>query len=257
MLKIKHIVLFLFTLLFPFILQATEKTTKMPSQNNAKGFLYGIGLGVNQEIYKGYKRRTIPLPLIGYTGERLTVYGPFISYKVQNFENISLALNLAPRFQGFDDSDSDIFVGMKKRKFSIDAGFSVNYKKDNWKASLSSLFDVLNQSGGYEFKSSLGHTFKFGPVFIEPSVSVSLLDSKHVDYYYGVKSSEVNENRTTYRGVRALNTGVGLSIATPIFFNGFTRVNIEYWQFDSAITNSPLVDSENSVSAQLLFTKMF
>lgn len=30
-----------------------------------QGFLYGVGVGVNQEIYRGYKRRVIPLPLVG------------------------------------------------------------------------------------------------------------------------------------------------------------------------------------------------
>lgn len=240
-----------------FALQAEDKVNRDIQKNETTGFVYGVGLSINKEIYKGFSTRTLPLPLIGYKGERLTVYGPFISYKLKTFENTDVVFKLAPRFQGFDDSDSYIFQGMDKRKHSLDAGLSVNYKQNNWQASISTLFDTLNNSGGYEIKSSLSRMFHFGPVFVEPSVSVSLLDDNHVDYYYGVKSTEVNENRTTYSGDRALNAGVGLSIATPIFLNGFTRVNIEYWQYDSAITKSPLVDSENSVSAQLLFTKMF
>jgi outer membrane protein len=45
-----------------------------------KGWLYGFGLGINGEIYKGYDRRVIPLPLIGYRGDKLLVLGPFANY---------------------------------------------------------------------------------------------------------------------------------------------------------------------------------
>lgn len=257
MLKIKNIILPVLTLILPFALLAGENINEIPQPKEKSGLVYGVGLSVNKEIYKGYNTRTLPLPLIGYKGERLTVYGPFISYKIKTVEKINVAFKLAPRFQGFDESDSYIFEGMKGRKHSVDAGFEINYKSSDWNVSISSLFDVLNNSGGYEIKSSIGRMYKFGPVFIEPSISMSLLDSKHVDYYYGVKSSEINKNRVAYIGDSGVNTGLGLSIATPIFFGGFTRVNIEYWQFDSAITNSPLVESNSSASVQLLFTKMF
>ncbi|MDG1750541.1 MAG: MipA/OmpV family protein [Thalassotalea sp.] len=257
MLKIKTITLSFLSFILPFTLLAEDSVNKSPRKDEANGFVYGIGLSVNKEIYKGFNTRTMPLPIIGYKGDRLTVYGPFISYKLKSFENTDFVIKLSPRFQGFDESDSYIFQGMAKRKHSLDAGFSVNYNKHNWNASLSTLFDALNNSGGYEIKSSLSRKFNYGPIFIEPSISMSLLDSKHVDYYYGIKSNKINQNRNVYTGNRAINAGVGVSIATPIFFGGFTRVNIEYWQFDSAITKSPLVDNKNSVSAQLLFTKMF
>ena len=47
-----------------------------------KGWLYGFGLGINGEIYKGYDRRVIPLPLIGYRGDRLLVLGLVANYEL-------------------------------------------------------------------------------------------------------------------------------------------------------------------------------
>ncbi|MDP5190805.1 MipA/OmpV family protein, partial [Rheinheimera baltica] len=77
-------------------------TTSALAQNAApQGFLYGIGIGVNQEIYRGYSNRTIPLPILGYRGEKLSVYGPFASYTLVDFGNISFSAKLAPRFAGF------------------------------------------------------------------------------------------------------------------------------------------------------------
>jgi outer membrane protein len=85
---------------------------------------------------------------------------------------------------------------------------------------------------------------------------MSYLDSHHVDYY-GVSESEVSQDRVAYKGDSALNASIGFSIATPILFGGYTRMNIEYVWFDSTITHSLLVDSDSSLSDQLFFTKIF
>lgn len=237
------------------IAQDEIKPTKRPMQST--GFLYGFGLSVSQEIYKGYNTRTIPLPLIGYRGENLTVFGPFISYKVQDFDHVKVSIKLLPRFQGFDEGDSDVFIGMQERKHSIDIGVGVNYENNDWKLGLTSMFDSLNRSGGYELKTDVGRVYRLGPVFIEPSLSLSYLDSHHVDYYYGVRESEITAQRGAYKGNSALNKTIGLSIATPLFFSGFTRMSIDYTHFDSKIAQSPLVKGNSSFRFGLFFTKNF
>ena len=211
----------------------------------------------SNEIYKGYSDRTIPLPLIGYQGDNLTVFGPYVSYKIKEFNNVKVVMKLSPRFQGFDGADSYIFKGMKERKDSLDLGIDFYYQKNDWKISVSSMFDALNRSNGYEIKSVINRMFRVGPIFIQPSVSVSFLDSRLVDYYYGVSENEVNQFRNAYIGQRSKNTAIGLSISTPIFFGGYTRMKIEQLWFDSNITNSPLVDGNSSFSFQLFFTKNF
>jgi outer membrane protein len=221
------------------------------------GFLYGLGLSTTKEIYKGYDRRNLLLPLIGYKGEKLNVFGPFVSYEVKKFADVKILVQAAPRFQGFDDTDSYIFEGMAERKFSMDAGIGLNYQKNNWKINFSSMFDVLDRSNGFELTSSIGHTFRFGPFFIEPTVTFSYLDSNHVDYYFGVSQYEINSNRTEYIGESALNTGIGLSISTPIFLGGFTQINIQRTWFDSGVTDSPLVEYHSNLIFRLLYTRYF
>lgn len=224
---------------------------------NTSGFLYGIGLSTNKEIYKGYDRRNLLLPIIGYKGEKLNIYGPFVSYEVLKFSNVKIVVQAAPRFQGFDDTDSFIFEGMADRKFSMDAGIGLNYKKNNWKISFSSMFDVLNRSNGIELTSAIAHTFRFGPYVIEPKITLGYLDSNHVDYYYGVDKEEVSQNRAEYIGKKALNTGIGLTIATHIFFGGYTQINLQRTWFASEITNSPLVENHSNLIVRLLFTRKF
>lgn len=224
---------------------------------DSSGFLYGVGLSTNKEIYKGYNRRNLIIPIIGYKGEKLNVYGPFVSYDVANIADVKVLVQVAPRFQGYEEEDSYIFSGMADRDLSMDAGIGLRYQKDNWKISVSSMFDVLNRSNGVELTSAIAHTFRFGPVFVEPRIVFNYLDSKHVDYYYGVRKDEVTINRRKYLGKSGVNSGFGLSISTPIFLGGFTQLNLQQTWFASEITNSPLVENHSSLSIRLLFSKKF
>ena len=222
-----------------------------------KGWLYGFGLGINGEIYKGYDRRVIPLPLIGYRGDKLLVLGPFANYELLEAGNFDFTINVAPRFAGFDANDSVFFTGMAKRKSSLDMGLGLVYENDNWKFQTSAMYDVLGRSNGYEVTAQVGKVFRKGPVFIEPTVGVSYQDASLVDYYYGVRSNEVNAIRAAYQGNDALNTTLGVSFATPILFGGFTRAGIEYTWFDSGITDSPLVDDDSSLGVFIAYSRFF
>ena len=221
-----------------------------------QGFLYGVGVGINQEIYRGYKRRVIPLPLVGYRGEKLSVYGPFVSYELAKANDVSLSAKLAPRFAGYDDSDSDVFVGMK-RKSSLDAGLGLQYRIDNWTLDTEVLTDVLGNSNGQEAKVKFSYGMRFGPLQVSPEVGVSYSTSKLVDYYYGVRQSEATADRPAYRAGDAVNYHTGLALSTPVFFGGMTRLGVEYHWYDNSIANSPLTDRDNGVSAFLAWSRFF
>ena len=242
-------------ILFSQNLFAANNLTQKRTQ--PKGFLYGVGLSFNQEIYKGYEQSTTPLPIIGYKGEKLSVLGPFVTYDAIQFSNVAVSLKAAPRFQGFEQSDSEIFENMDERKTSVDLGFAIKFEKNDWKLNISNMFDVLNRSNGYESKASLSHTLRYGPFFFEPSFTLSYLNRDHVNYYYGVGANETNEFTFEYQGKSAVNTTFGFAFSTPIFFGGFTRLSLNYTQYDSPITNSPLVEKDDSVSALLIFSKFF
>ena len=250
--------LFIFVIIFPLSSSVAKEPVKMSKKTTKiTGFLYGLGFSTSNQIYKGYNQRTMLLPLIGYQGENLTLFGPFISYKIKTFNKLKVSVKLSPRFQGFNASDSDFFQGMKERKSSMDAGIDLTYKQDDWQINISSMFDILNRSNGYEIKSAVSRMYRFGPVFVQPSASVSFLDSRMVNYYYGVSESEINPQRTAYLGQKSQNIALGLSISTPLFLGGYTRLNIEHLWFDANITNSPLVEGNSSLSLQLFFTRNF
>ena len=176
-----------------------------------RGFVYGGALGIRREIYTDYDRRVVPLPIIGYRGERLRVFGPFVNYAFYREGAFGIDARLSPRFQGFDESDSDIFRDMEEREFSMDLGLAATWERDDWQFELAGLRDVLDRSDGREWTASLGKTFRVGRVFIEPSIGLSALDSRHVDYYYGVDETEARNFRPAYRGESAVDSPVSIS----------------------------------------------
>lgn len=222
-----------------------------------RGFLYGVGIGVNQEIYQGFKRRVIPLPLIGYRGEKLSVYGPFVSYQLLQSGDLSVSAKLAPRFAGFDDSDSDVFIGMAKRKTSLDAGLGLQYQLDDWTFEAETLADVLSNSNGYEARVKLSYGLRFGPVQLSPSLGASYLSNKLVNYYYGVRPEEATFNRAAYQAGSTVNYHTGLALSTPVLFGGMTRLGIEHHWYGSSIADSPLTDRDTGFSVILSWSRFF
>ena len=221
------------------------------------GFLYGAAIGIQREIYEDYDRRVIPLPILGYRGEKLNVFGPFISYEILSAGDFSFLAKAKPRFGGFDESDSDVFEGMEEREFTMEIGLGLNYERDNWKFEFAGLHDALDRSNGTELSASLGKVIRLGSVFVEPEADLSFLDSKHVDYYYGVDQAEATNFRPEYEGDNALNFSLGVSLTTPVFFDGLTRISLKNTWFDSEITDSPLIDSDSSLSLRVSFAKFF
>ena len=221
------------------------------------GFIYGGALGVRREIYIDYDRRVIPLPVIGYRGEKLQVFGPFVRYELLRRDALSLNARLSPRFAGFDESDSDIFAGMEDRQFSMDLGLGVTYERNDWKIEAASLRDLLDRSNGHELKLRLGRALRLGKVFIEPTIGLSYLDRKHVDYYYGVDETEATSFRPSYDGKSARNTELGANFVSRSFFGGLTRVSIENTWYDSSISDSPLTEEDSILSFIISFAKFF
>lgn len=234
-----------------------------PSRGEARariepaGFIYGGAIGVRREIYSNYDRRVVPMPIIGYRGERLRVFGPFVTYDLYRSGALGVDARLSPRFQGFDESNSDIFRGMDERDSSLDLGLGLTFERDEWKLEFIALRDVLDRSNGRELRVGLGRAFRAGSLVVEPVVGLSYLDRAHVDYYYGVAASESTTFRPAYAGDSALNARFGLNFVTLAYFGGLTRLGLERTWFDSSIDGSPLTDEDADFGVFIAFSKFF
>ncbi|WP_394175956.1 MipA/OmpV family protein [Thalassotalea litorea] len=253
--------LLLLVLISAFCCQSFAEDDRGRGKNRAEvepyGFIYGIGLSLNNELYKGYDRRFIPLPVIGYRGESFTIYGPFANYDVFETDNIEVSLKLAPRFAGFDEDDSFIFEGMEERKFSMDAGAGVTWQKNDWRFNTQVMFDVLGRSKGYEITADFGKVLVYGPFFFEPKVGLSYFDSNMANYYYGVRANEVSDIRAFYQADSSINPTVGVSFFTPVLWGGITRLGLEKTWFGDSIKDSPLTDESSRIDVFFAYSRRF
>lgn len=239
-----------------FSIQAKTAPAAKRQFSAPQGFTYGVGLAIKREIYKGYEQRVVPLPLIGYQGENLSVYGPFISYKLYQQKQFKVSALVAPRFEGFDESDSSYFKGMQERKFSMDAGLGIDYKPQGWHLSAKLRADVLSRSNGYEANVKVAKSYRYGPVSFGPNIGLTYLDSNNVDYYYGVRASEATSERTFYQGSSALNKSLGFAVSSP-FYGGFLRAAVNNTWYHNSITDSPLTERETSLGFMLTYSRFF
>lgn len=221
------------------------------------GFFYGLALSTQREIYAGVDDDAMLLPIIGYRGEKLQVFGPFVSYEFHTDGDLSLEAKLSPRFDGYEDSDSDAVRGMDEREASLDIGLGATFRRAAWKLELAALHDMLDRSDGYELSAAVGQTYRAGAILVEPAFGLSYLDSNHVDYYYGVENDEVTASRPAFTGDGALNTRLSLGFVAPSFLGGLARVSIEHTWFDSAISDSPIVDEDSAFGLLITYSRFF
>lgn len=239
------------------VAQSEQQRGEARNRVEPEGFLYGIGIALKGEIYQGFDQREIVIPFIGYRGERFQFYGPFVRYNFFENNGLKVSARIRPVFAGYSESDSDVFQGMDERESTLYLGLGLNYEKDNWKFELTGGQDALNRSDGSVLIASIGKLFRQGSIFVEPAIGINYFDQKHVDYYYGVASSETTTSRAAFDGDEAVNTQLSLSFITPMFFEGLTRLSFENTWFDSSITDSPLTDDDTSLTLFFSFSKFF
>ena len=211
-------------------------------QPQAKGWGAGIAVISQREGYRGADTDTMVIPVAFYEGEKLYWRGPEVGFKLS--DNFTLLGEY--RFDGFDDGDSDFFEGMEKRKGTFDLGFSYEFELGPGELEIGATMDVLGEHEGYEFGASYGVGFPAFGGMISPFVEVSYLSDDLVDYYYGVRASEVTESRGFYEGSNTINYGFGVSGFWRINENQNVIANINYEILGSDIEDSPLMEEGES-----------
>ncbi|MCG8434901.1 MAG: MipA/OmpV family protein [Gammaproteobacteria bacterium] len=258
--------LWLALLLTPLVVTAQEENGKeMPSgtardgggSSSAPGWGIGGGIISKREAYRGFDDRVIPIPLFNYRGEKLEVNGLFVNYKFWSSESSTFGLRARPRFDGYDEDDSDFLEGMDEREFSIDAGAYYKYKfGKNFELELNAAGDLLDRHGGQEVSIGLSKRFfvaDFKGIFT-PSISYIYQSKQLADFYYGVRPDEALPGRPAYEAGPADNYEVGISFFYRLNRRGSLFTLFKYQILDSTITSSPIVERDNDSSLIIGYT---
>lgn len=225
---------------------------------------WGLGVGAisEQDPYAGMDRENTPFPLLLIENRYISVFGPEIEFKLPSLaisDSQQLNFGIVAEYDGggYEQGDAPILNGMSERESGFWAGANVAWENELFEVSAEWLTDVSGNSDGQRFDLGLERTWEFGEhVMLTPHVGASWQDDKNVDYYFGVRDSEVRFDRPAYSGESAVNIEAGVRGVYQFDQHHSVLIGVEVTSLADEIKDSPLVDrsTENAVLVGYLYT---
>ncbi|PWQ93280.1 MipA/OmpV family protein [Leucothrix pacifica] len=227
---------------------------------------FGVGLNLtnNPMIYDaqdGDYRAGIHLQ---YRGKRFNMNQDSMAYRFFNRNNFHVEGLVKYESRGFESNDYKAFEGLSDRDESADLGLRAGYETPYGTLTLDATKDISDTHEGHEAD------LRFGPGLYAESPSgngnnasfgliagVKWQSDKTVDYYYGVKDSEATATRAAYKGKAAVTPYIGIGGQTSIGRNVTLSGSVIYKDQPDEITDSPLVNDDHDIAANLGFTYWF
>ncbi|MEO6920341.1 MAG: MipA/OmpV family protein [Collimonas sp.] len=218
----------------------------------------GLGVGTAQRPYTGVSRRTTFLPIVMYESKWLHFFGNSLDLKLPSIDNFEFSLRAKYALNdGYKSSDAPILNGMQERKGSFWIGGAASWDNPYAKLSLELLTDASGKSKGNTLKLGAEHTFSYQKFRFTPHAGATWMDSKYVDYYYGVQTAEATATRAAYAGKSTANLEAGIRTDYALTRNQLIMIDISDTRYGTGITDSPLVDKSSSVAAHVAYVYKF
>jgi outer membrane protein len=218
---------------------------------------WGLGAGVTviQKPYRDIDADILPVPLFLFENHRISASISKVDYKFISTEHVSLSLRARYVGDGYDADKSPFLAGMKDRKGSVWAGSAMTWKTNIADLSAEVIGDVSGYSKGTRAKFRVERRFTSGKFTLTPRLEIEWVDSKFVDYYYGVKTSEVRVDRKYYGGNSSSNVEAGMRMDYALARKHIIYFDTSATRFGRAVKESPIVDnpSQTAVSVGYIY----
>ncbi|MFP3606867.1 MipA/OmpV family protein [Paraburkholderia sp. SIMBA_053] len=213
--------------------------TVLSNATNVTHWGLGAAVGLEPSPYSGDSTRVSPIPLISLDNKWLHAFGTTVDLKVGRWSDVTFTLRgKFDVFGGYKGSDAPILNGMENRNGAFWYGPALA-----WKSAFGTLSaDYLlggnkGQMADFEYRKS----FELGHWSVEPHAGIDWLSSKYVNYYYGVRPSEVQPGRPEYTGKAAYNTSIGTQVNYNFTSHQMVSFDVGVSHLSSGITDSPIV----------------
>ncbi|RZI93637.1 MAG: MipA/OmpV family protein, partial [Rubrivivax sp.] len=156
--------------------------------------------------------------------------------------DVSLRLRSRFGFEGYEAKDSAYLAGMGKRKGSLWLGAAAVWDSPLGELSFDWVADTMGHSKGKIWQLQFERRFELGEVALTPRLGVRGVDSKYVDYYYGVKPGEASTARPVFIGESAHQTEAGLRLSYQLGERGMLFADVSALKLGKPIERSPLLE---------------
>ncbi|WGI26208.1 MipA/OmpV family protein [Halomonas alkaliantarctica] len=225
---------------------------------------WGLGVGAisEQDPYAGIDRENTLFPLLQVENRYISVFGPEIEFKLPSLvisDSQQLNFGIVAQYDGsgYEEGDAPILNDMSERKGGFWAGAKMEWNTNFVDVGAEWLTDVSGNSDGQRFDLGLERTWQIGEhIMLTPHVGASWQDDKNVDYYFGVRDSEVRFDRPAYSGESAVNIEAGVRGMYLFDQHHSVLIGVEVTSLADEIKDSPLVDrsTQNAVLVGYLYT---
>lgn len=217
--------------------------------NDESEYKYALGLVAfqDQSLYLGGDDEIEVFPYIEARWGRFFFEGT--SLGVDLYEDNGLSINASISPEGVGDTDRDgsrRLNDMEDFDTVINGQFEISYEADWGEIGMSLGADISSTHDGYKAELSYSYPFELGRWMIEPSVSAEWVSKEENQYYYGVSTRDVRSDRPFYEPDSGVNYGVGINAIYPFFERHAIIFQAEYTSYSSEITDSPIVDRDNT-----------
>ena len=219
----------------------------------ASGTQWGLGIGVasRQRPYADADRKNNVLPMLSVENRWFRLAGPAADVKLWRHafgpgNSLEAGLRLKYEDEGYKAGDSPVLAGMDKRKGSFLGGGALTWKTPWIDLGAEWVADLSNESKGRKLGLQASHRLGWGVLGVTPRVKAQWLDKKYVDYYYGVRASEVTADRALYTGKSAMTTELGLRVDYAIARQHTVFIDASVTRLPDEIRQSPIVGRKDT-----------
>jgi len=166
----------------------------------------------------------------------------------------AFSLTAQPRVYGYESSD---IAGMHERKNTWEGGLAFSAKTDEAYIEIMALTDILDRYDSFIVKTELGYDFEFDNFSLYPSLILIYQSSDFLNYYYGVKNTEViSSGYSEYIPDDGLQLGAQTYIKYPFTEKFSALINLRVDRISKEATHSPIVNEDFIYSglASLIYT---
>jgi outer membrane protein len=217
-----------------------------PERTQPRGWLIGAGYVMAPNPFVAdVDTVSAPIPLIGYTGERLTWLGPYLSYEVVGAGRASVAAVIEARFEGIpEDIEEGPLAGLNARKPTLDAGAGLAYGR--FLGSVRA--EVSGRHDGYELSLSAGDERHVGETWIfRGRIGATWQSADLTSYLYGIDVTEARPGLVAYEPQEALNFEATLLASYRISAHWTALGSVAFRLLDDEISSSPIVAQDHDV----------